>query len=93
MQQPHSPCPLGLSICGEAPPDHPIHSIKILLSTWLLFHRLWAYLGKAMPSLSLIPQLMTCHRHSVYVGWINGWIDGHMEEWMDEWMGGWLGGR
>ena len=46
-----------------------------------------------MPSLSLIPQLMTCHSHSVYAGWINGWIDGHMEEWMDEWMGGWLGGR
>lgn len=42
IQQSRSPCPTH-SVFGRAPPDHPTHSIKILLGTWFLFHRLGSY--------------------------------------------------
>ena len=47
IQQPHGPDPWNLAFGGA--PQLTLHkSIKILLSTWLLFHRTWAHLSKAM---------------------------------------------
>lgn len=40
IQQPQGPDPWN--------PDHPTHSIKILPSTWLLFHGPWAHLSRAL---------------------------------------------